>query len=252
MLRYILNVWNAHTKNGRPPPVVLPVVLYHGRKKWRKRRLIEYLSIVVGTQKKLFIPYVPEFEYILVNLNAYEHSEIEQALFKRTEVKIWLLLQKYIYHADRLLQYLNSILTIDILYYHRESGLRFLRTTLLYIALSSGLKRKDMAKAIKNTDPLIREEYMTLAEQHIQEGIKKGIAQGTLLDKQHVLIKMLSKKFGLKEDEKSYIRSIEDPDRLEKAIDEFVFADTKEQVLAALKAPYEGVAEDRPGRPGGA
>ena len=89
---------------------------------------------------------------------------------------------------------------------------------------------------------------MTLAEQHIQEGIKKG----TLLDRQHMLIKQLSKKFGLKEDEKSYIRSIEDPDRLEKAIDEFVFADTKEQVLAALKGPYEGVAEDRPGRPGGA
>jgi hypothetical protein len=83
---------------------------------------------------------------------------------------------------------------------------------------------------MENTDPVIREEYMTLYEQTLQVGIEKG----TLLEKQDVLIRQLSKKFGLTEEEKSFIKGIEDAGILEKGLDEILFAESKDQVLVVL------------------
>lgn len=85
-----------------------------------------------------------------------------------------------------------------MVYFREEEGLQFLRTVLLYIEKGSGLNKKDIKQAMDTVDPLIREEHMTLYEQHIQEGI-------------------------------------EDADILEKGLDEFVFAETKKQVLDALR-----------------
>jgi hypothetical protein len=234
LLRYNLNIWNRHIRNRRKPPMVLPVVLYHGRKKWKKQKLAEYFTgpgEMSGTSSArcaaAFNSFVPEFDYILVNLSAYQHTEIEKRLFRRMEVKIWLLLQKYIYETDKLLRHLNSILGIDILYFRDEEGLRFLRTALLYIEISSGLTINEVAKAMEHTDPVIREEYMTLYEQTIQVG--------KITEKQEVLIRLLTKKFGLTEEEKAYIKSIKDAEILEKGLDEILFADSKEKVLAVLQ-----------------
>ena len=69
---------------------------------------------------------------------------------------------------------------------------------------------------------------MTAAEEFIQEG--------KIQDKREVLIKQLSKKFGLTEEEKTYISSVSDPDALERGLDEILFADSKEQVLSAIKS----------------
>ncbi len=68
---------------------------------------------------------------------------------------------------------------------------------------------------------------MTAAEEFIQEG--------KIQDKQEVLIKLVSKKFGLTENEKTYISSVSDPDALERGLDKILFADSKEQVLSAIK-----------------
>ena len=80
---------------------------------------------------------------------------------------------------------------------------------------------------------------MTLYDQFVQEGkergIKEGIQQGKIQEKQEVLIKLLSKKFGLADEEKKYIMSVSDSDALERGLDEIVFADSKEQVLSAVK-----------------
>ena len=154
-------------------------------------------------------------------------------------MQIGLLLQKYIYHTDMLLKRLNSIFNLIMVYCRSERDLQFLRTVLLYIDMGSGLNKNDVKKTMDKADPLIREEYMTLYEQIIQEGVERGMdlgfQKGVVREKQEILIKQLSKKFGLTEDEKAYVKSIEDADTLEKGLDKILFAETKEQVLGALK-----------------
>ena len=72
-------------------------------------------------------------------------------------------------------------------------------------------------------------------EEGRQEGREEGREQGRVADKQDVLIRLLSRKFGVSNAERESIRGVEDPDRLDAALDEFVVAETKEAVLEKLK-----------------
>ncbi len=62
----------------------------------------------------------------------------------------------------------------------------------------------------------------------------KGREEGRVADKQDVLIRQLSRKFGLTDAERQRIRGVEDTERLDAALDELVVAETKEAVLEKL------------------
>ncbi|MFP3959865.1 MAG: Rpn family recombination-promoting nuclease/putative transposase [Spirochaetaceae bacterium] len=55
--------------------------------------------------------------------------------------------------------------------------------------------------------------------------------EGRVAGKQDVLIRQLSRKFEVSDAEREKIRGVEDPDRLDAALDELVVAETKEAVL---------------------
>ncbi len=70
--------------------------------------------------------------------------------------------------------------------------------------------------------------YVTSVERLAKE-------EGELLEKQKVLRKLLSRKFEITEQESELISNQEDPELLDKALDEFVFAESKEEVLKHLQ-----------------
>ena len=74
--------------------------------------------------------------------------------------------------------------------------------------------------------------YMTNMERF---GREEGMQQGLLLEKQKVLQRLLDKKFGLTDQEKNFISRQFDPDLLDKALDEILFANSKEEVLNHLQ-----------------
>lgn len=55
-----------------------------------------------------------------------------------------------------------------------------------------------------------------------------------LEDKRDILIRLLKLKFSLTDQERNTILSTEDTDKLDSAIDAFVFAETKDEVLCHL------------------
>jgi predicted transposase YdaD len=83
------------------------------------------------------------------------------------------------------------------------------------------------------------EDLMTYAEvletRGREKGRHEGREEGRVADKQDVLIRLLSRKFDLSDAERERIRGVEDPDRLDAALDEFVVAETKQAVLEKLK-----------------
>ena len=75
----------------------------------------------------------------------------------------------------------------------------------------------------------------TLAQRWLEEGKAKGKLEGELLNQQDVVIKLLDKKFGLKEEEKEFIRSVKDRKKLDKVIEEILLCESKEELLSYLK-----------------
>ena len=65
--------------------------------------------------------------------------------------------------------------------------------------------------------------------------VEKWKADATLADRREVLARQLDKRFGLTNTERSIIESCEDPDRLAAALDTFVDANSKDEVLAELR-----------------
>ena len=88
---------------------------------------------------------------------------------------------------------------------------------------------------------------MTLAQQLIEQGVEKGVIQGIekgviqgiergeLIDKKNVLIKLISKKFEVSDQEKITIRETDSPELLDAALDVILFAESKVEVMRALK-----------------
>jgi hypothetical protein len=66
-------------------------------------------------------------------------------------------------------------------------------------------------------------------------GREEGRQEGRITDKQDVLIRQLTRKFGLADAERQRIRGVEDTAALDAALDELVVADTKEAVLEKLR-----------------
>ena len=87
---------------------------------------------------------------------------------------------------------------------------------------------------------------MTLAEQLIEQGLEQGLEQGVtkgiaqgiekgeLIEKQNVLIKQISRKFGILDMERAAIKATENPEILDAALDIILFAETKAEVMENL------------------
>ncbi|OHD20510.1 MAG: hypothetical protein A2Y34_17940 [Spirochaetes bacterium GWC1_27_15] len=68
----------------------------------------------------------------------------------------------------------------------------------------------------------------------IKEGIEKGKEKGELLDKQNVLIKLITKKFGITDNEKELIKKTTDLEKLDIALEDILFIDNKDEILSKL------------------
>ena len=122
LLRYILNIWDRAAKQNKPFPFVLPIILYHGKQRWKTKPLHTYLS----GDNSSNVRFIPGFEYLLVDLSKIPDEQIMALFADNPAVKLWLLIQKYIYFEKVLLKNLDSFFRPDIVYFSLELGLRFL------------------------------------------------------------------------------------------------------------------------------
>ena len=67
------------------------------------------------------------------------------------------------------------------------------------------------------------------------QGKHEGFSEGELQNHQNVMIRLLSKKFGLNNAEEEYIRRITSSEKLDKALDAIIEAQTREEVINCLK-----------------
>ncbi len=86
-------------------------------------------------------------------------------------------------------------------------------------------------------------DYYTAMETAREEGIVKGIQkgreegreEGEIKKSQSAIIRLLSKKFGISREDEEFIKTINDIEKLDNAIDEILFAKNKEAILDILK-----------------
>ena len=236
LLKYMVRIWEKEVK-GRtgkslrePLPVIIPVIFYHGTRAWRFPVVFgQYFDVSAEIAE-----YIPDFAAAFMDLARTPDNRILGNIQFRSALQT----MKYIFEG------LEGHIE-DILRLLRESGIDrrytdFLTAFFRYILKADSKDdEQPLMKAIEKVDlTLGRETFMTIAESLIErgkeKGLKEGKEEGLITEKQLVLIRLLNKKFGLNEIEKERILNCRDKAKLDNAIDEFVTAREKSEVLREL------------------
>ncbi len=173
LLRYLVRIWEQDLREKRQQlRLVVPLVVYHGAKRWRVATNFEGLF----TGDEALRPYWPQFEYILYDLSRYSDAEIQGAVLTR----ITQLLLRHIFDP-RLADELPRIFQLFRELAHQETALQFLETVLRYLsAASERVSREDLVHALETAlvDDKGETLMTTLAQQWIQEGEQAGLEKG--------------------------------------------------------------------------
>jgi predicted transposase/invertase (TIGR01784 family) len=173
LLRYINNIWDNHTKQKKSRPIILPIIFFHGRRNWEQLPLHAYLS----GDTELYSRFIPDFEYVLINLREYNQDTITNMFSRNPGVKLWLLIQKHIYTPKIVLEILENLADSDILFLTTEEGLRVLETMCRYLFKATSLSAETIIKAVTPLPQNGKEAIMTTAEKLMEQGELKKARQ---------------------------------------------------------------------------
>ena len=163
---------------------VIPLVLYHGTKKWK---FPEKLSQLFKPKKK-FIRFIPDFDYELINLSGYDDNKIRGIVFLR----VALLVMKH-YFLDDLEEKLPDILSLLADMINKKSGLEFLELVLRYLSANKNYDKDWLEKNMEKAFTEKGEKIMnTIADIWIKEGKKEGLLE----EAREMVIEALKVKFN--------------------------------------------------------
>ena len=143
LLRYMTRVCEAALREGQKPPLpaVIPVVFYHGRARWTVER--DFGALVRAPEA--LAPYVPDFQYVLVDLSARSDEEIRGDVL----VRVALLAMRHVFAAD-LPERLAGIVRLLDTVVRTPSGLGALEALLRYIASAGkGVGEQEVRDAVR-------------------------------------------------------------------------------------------------------
>ena len=173
LLGYEVKLWEEAREGGADRlPLIIPVLVYHGRQRWNVGR--DFRSLVTGAEREEWSRYVPQFEYYLCDLSLFDDDQIAGS----PELRTGLMLMKYIFHPE-LRDHLGEILG-GLRRLPEGTVKRNLKPIVKYVVSApTGLESKQVAEAMNEALPKSTGGVMqTIAEGWLQEGIQKGIQKG--------------------------------------------------------------------------
>lgn len=229
LLCYIVRFWNKILKQGvKLLPIVFPVVLYHGKRRWTVDKKFSALFDLTGDFSDLR-GYVPEFEYHLCDLSEYEDEEIVGS----EPLQAVLRLLKHIFQSDLKEQMYESLRLLYGSELTEERKLEYSYSMLNYLLMSKRATERDfsraMAAAIEEKGEGKMQNFMDVwREEGIQQGLQQGLQRGREEGKQEgearFALRQLKYRFGelnSKTEERIRSLSVEKLEELSEVLLEF-------------------------------
>jgi predicted transposase/invertase (TIGR01784 family) len=151
LLRYLLDAWQEQHKQKQPLSPIVPIVVYHGLRKWRKRDLSSYFG---KSLPQSLLPFLPRFDYVLTSVQTLSDEQILE--LKKGLLINALLMLKHIWRPQFILK--NPELIFINLEPHHQQVRDFVVSLLAYL--------------FKNTE--IAEETVNEFIQQIPDGLNNN------------------------------------------------------------------------------
>jgi predicted transposase/invertase (TIGR01784 family) len=170
LLRYMVRIWERSLKQQESLLPIVPMVIYHGQKKWQVALNLAASFELPDALK----PYVPDYQYWLCDLSQYSDEQIKGQVI----LQVGLRLLKYIWQND-LQERLGNILGLLGELSERQTALEYLETILRYISRRTDNVSEETLKQVVVEIFSEGEELMpTLVEQWIERGRIEGREEG--------------------------------------------------------------------------
>jgi predicted transposase/invertase (TIGR01784 family) len=174
LMKYMVQIWGADSLQKQTFTPVLPIVFYHGKKRWKPARL----NSCFKNPPSSLMPYIPDFNYLFVDLSDYSDEAIKGEMFKLASLKISMLILKHIFEPDTLETELRNFFEIGRRYFEDRAGLDFLKSIITYIFKATEIESIKIVDAIRPVTKEGGDIAMTTAEKLRQEGHQEGHQEG--------------------------------------------------------------------------
>ena len=172
LLEYMIKIWNLKVKQRKTLPIIIPIVIHHGKIKWNVGlNLSDILEEIPEELKK----YIPNFEYILYDLTIFEDKDIRG----HVKLRIFLEILKYIFSEEELPIKLKEIFELSEELAKEDKEEEYFEALVKYILnAQEKLDLKDLAEIARESSIERSERIMTAGERLLNQGVELGLQQG--------------------------------------------------------------------------
>jgi predicted transposase YdaD len=199
VLKYMYHTWQKDSDEGKPLRVVIPVVFYHGKKKWGLSRSF-HDQFAVDEEVKTFLL---NYRYILFDTNCWDfNAPGNEALGDNVFLLTGLLLFKSVFHED--METIGKVFD----FWH-QSGLSRDRERLLfmltYIACTQDISPERLEKMLEKSHinggdimPTLAQRWVEQGEERgVKKGVKTGVNQGKKIEKVEIAKRLIKRGIDL-------------------------------------------------------
>lgn len=189
LLRYLTECYDHQHKSGEKLSLVVPVVVYHGEKEWKKRSFDSYF----GLPDERLKTYLPLFDFELIDL-----VKMTDDLIINQSIGLYLrstfLVFKHRGDKTFIEQFSQKIFIFVESEMNHDQKMFFLRSLLTYIFRAFRYEQAEFKSYIKKLPEMIETVAGSLYDRLIEEGMEKGLEKGM---EKGLLIKDLEEKISL-------------------------------------------------------
>jgi predicted transposase/invertase (TIGR01784 family) len=193
VLSYLVEIWRQERqqKKRRLTPVI-PLVLYHGRRRWRMVPLRRLFAAADGLED-----YIPTVRYELCDVGRLADEQLQGIVLLRLALRVL----KYVFRPELNARLEELIGLLSELSDPRD-GLAFLKTLLTYLSASAehldeGAVQQAIRKTFADQEGVV---MATLAEKWMEQGFQRGVQQGVGLGQEtnarESVLDVLETRFG--------------------------------------------------------
>lgn len=168
ILEYLALAYQRQLSEKKKPELIIPVLYYHGKRKWNYQSFESYFSVTPEHLKK----YLPRYESIFINLQQMSPDQLQN--LRNGLLKSAIMLQKYYFDPESLNQ--NVFRILESLNPYLES--KIVDAIFVYLIQNRHLRHGQFRESLKTFSPALNAKIMSIYNQLINDGIEKGLEQG--------------------------------------------------------------------------
>lgn len=162
--RYLLNLWESQLKQKQPLTPILPIIVYHGNRRWKQRSVPNYFSPL----DKTLLAYLPAFDYLLIDMSTLSNEKLPT--LRSDYARLTAILLQNSRRKRELTRLLDTFADVVRRLVETPAGQRFVGTGFLYLSYTSNLTKVELFGIFSRISSQTESSTMTVAEELIQEG----------------------------------------------------------------------------------